>query len=579
MPMVIWKFWHPVSDQPRNMPVTHPSHSQHSLSAQAATVAFGPARALTSYVRRLYLHRYQGRSRYPWLAFLVDVSLFFIASGLVIAALWFARLPLPKPGVGIALAAPPLVSGAPTPLQATVRSIDGKPHENIRLWWRLPTGAQILEAHPPLSSDGTVFLGTILPGQDVSSRIMARVFLPPGANADITLSVLYEDERGELQFIGSERRPVVATALVAEVPVEFREVAVTPQGTVLPLRIENRTNESLPSVHVTLRSSPLEAGEQIPMGNIGPHEVRWMYLPVQAANGKAFAIGGMARMSWIVGAAGRDLASGSWQAAVVADQPFPSFPQSLVARLHQDNSVFVAGAAADTTLWVVHPLLEPSVRSLPLSAGTSTVRLPSLTDSPSSNHEWFVVPSRTRSDDLRILGPATMGVSVIGFPFETQVRYRSSAGDQLGVGPHPPRVGEETRYWVFWTVGPVDNALHNVTVETNLPPGVTATGNVSTAEGGAFTFTGSKVTWTLPRVGPEFAETPVTQVTTGFEISVIPQPNQAGSVLTLIQGSSARATDLQTTLVFEASSDAKTTQLPEDGPENIANGSVQPAVE
>ena len=516
---------------------------------------------------------YKDTCRNPRFTFFIDACLGGLAVALVAASLWFAYLPTAPPGIAISFSAPPLSAGAPVPLSVTVRSTDGQTHDNVRLWWRLPDGAQVLEAFPALSSDGMVFLGTVSPGQDVSSRVIARMFLPAGSNTDLIFSVMYDEGNGERQLYGTERRPIVATALTADIPPEFRVNAVARKGVLIPLRIENPTSASLPSVHLSIKRTRTADEERLMLGDLGPHEVRWTYLPVteSADDDRAF-------LSWTIGAAGRDLAKGTWEADIT-DESFPLATVPLISDAGKPISIGVANVDASSELLVMQPLNAEPVRVVALTQDQKRVQLEPLSQEDGSNHEWFVAFVRTRADGFRMLGPATRSSPSTGsFPFTAQILYRSSAGDQLGLGPNPPRVGAETRYWAFWTVGPVDAAMRDVVVEAELPPGVKTTGNVSTPDGGIVTLSGKRIRWTLPGLRlPSDSGNGLSEATFGVELSVTPTADQEGKSLLLLQENTARALDTDTSRIFEAQADPQTSVLPEDA--NIEGaGIVQPVI-
>lgn len=57
-------------------------------------------------------------------------------------------------------------------------------------------------------------------------------------------------------------------------------------------------------------------------------------------------------------------------------------------------------------------------------------------------------------------------------------RYYSPEGDQLGRGPLPPRVGQETKYFIFFKLQSTIHQVSDVVITTQLPPQVRWTGFV-----------------------------------------------------------------------------------------------------
>lgn len=543
-----------------NMPSRPPSRATN-LASSTATVALGSARALTSHVRNLYVCNYLGKCKHPRTFFAIDAALLFLAATLVGIASWFAFLPPPSPELRLTFAAPPLVAGVPVPLSATIRSADGLPHSNVRLHWRLPPGTQVLSSDPSLSADGSMIIGSVLPGQDVSAHIIVRLFVPPGGNVDFELALTDGGNIYTVPWTGTERRPIVGSGLIAEVPEEFRVSAIAAEGVVIPLRIENQSDVMLPSVSLQIQETPSHAEERILLGDLAPRGTRWVMLPLRRATDGSQA----ARLSWSMGAASRNMGEGSWEARIVAVSDTPQPDEALISRPGSSLEVPFSNLRPASMFLVMHPLLADPIRRVVLNPTTPTLVLPSPENVSGPNHEWFVAPLIVQPDGTEVLGPASMGVIAGGFPFETRVRYTSSAGDQLGAGPHPPQAGTETRYWVFWTVGPVDTELQNVVVSTNLPVGVTATGNVTAADGGSFRVSGRSVQWTLPSLTSSDGIAESGTATFGFEISSTPRASDVGSLLDLVATSTARADDVQTSQVFSTTNPPKTSWLSEDG--------------
>jgi hypothetical protein len=115
-------------------------------------------------------------------------------------------------------------------------------------------------------------------------------------------------------------------------------------------------------------------------------------------------------------------------------------------------------------------------------------------------------------------------------PALVEARYFAATGDQLGVGPLPPKVGEATTYWIVWSIGPFNSDLAHVKIAADLPLGVSATEKYSAAVAGEFGFENGRVEWTansLQLVGTE-------KVSLAFEVVLTPLAEQAGSVVALL---------------------------------------------
>lgn len=122
-------------------------------------------------------------------------------------------------------------------------------------------------------------------------------------------------------------------------------------------------------------------------------------------------------------------------------------------------------------------------------------------------------------------------------PFWAQffARYWAKTGDQLGRGPIPPRVGRETKYWVFWSMGQTTNDLSNIFLQAQLPSNVTYTGLSSVTVGDSINYNPDNhlITWSLNDLDSTMAGVGQT-VALSFEVEVVPTPEQAGSAANLV---------------------------------------------
>lgn len=529
--------------------------------------AMGISRALTGHARRRYANKYKGRYRTPRITFIIDAVLIGVVALLMGTLLWTLTLPEPKSGLRMTLKTPPVVAGDALPFMVTLDSADGLPHQNVRVRWHLPSGSEILEADPPIALDGTSFLGNVSPIEGASAHVVIRTFVPEGEKAVFGFTVTYDNGAQERMFFGEGIREVATSALTATVPEPFRTEFVAAQGAAIPIRVENATDRTLPFAYLRLERSVVSPEERtIPLGDLPPKSIRWVYVDIPDAYEQIPGdLPPFAWLEWSVGAASRDLSSGFWQAKYASRTvPFPSVTGNLTSRPSAPTTLALSSTEETSDVIIMHPLLpEPTARITVHSTGQFTIPPIQVTESP--NHEWFVAPIIGKT-----LGPATYGTIHTDLPFATQIRYQSSAGDQLGAGPLPPRAGIETRYWVFWTVGPIDSALESIAARTTLPPGVTATGNVTVPDGGTYTAIGRTVTWSLPSLGAERA-----RALFGFEIAVTPSADQVGAPLTLIDTVAASAFDTHTNLQFTAQTSAIQSTLEEFG-SDTSKGIVSP---
>jgi hypothetical protein len=114
---------------------------------------------------------------------------------------------------------------------------------------------------------------------------------------------------------------------------------------------------------------------------------------------------------------------------------------------------------------------------------------------------------------------------------QTTIQYLTPSGDQLGVGPNPPRVGETTTYWVTWSVTSTSARLADLVIRGTLASDVRATGRHASMIPGTFKKTASTVTWSIPSL-------PVTQgdaARFSFEVTVTPTSTERGEDVMLIE--------------------------------------------
>lgn len=165
-----------------------------------------------------------------------------------------------------------------------------------------------------------------------------------------------------------------------------------------------------------------------------------------------------------------------------------------------------------------------------------------------------------------IASPRTVEASPItilvnsDFRSSAHARYYSDDAEPLGTGPLPPKVGQTTTFRVFWRVANSFHALENVRMTTNLPPGVSWTGNAH-ADVGTISFDATTriVSWTIPAL-------PVTVPgsETTFDVAIVPESDDVGSFYKLTNAIAVEATDAFTRDQVQDGIDILTTELPED---------------
>ncbi len=129
-----------------------------------------------------------------------------------------------------------------------------------------------------------------------------------------------------------------------------------------------------------------------------------------------------------------------------------------------------------------------------------------------------------------------------------QARYFSPYGDQLGRGPLPPEVGEQTKYWVFINAGTKHSTTKNATLTVEAAPFVTFTGKQSVTTGQVEQTDNRKRIWNLNDIA--LGESP------GFfvEVGYTPSESHVDKHVNLIQSITLSG--------FDGDTEVSTTHLP-----------------
>lgn len=129
------------------------------------------------------------------------------------------------------------------------------------------------------------------------------------------------------------------------------------------------------------------------------------------------------------------------------------------------------------------------------------------------------------------------------FKVQAFSRYYSSEGEQLGRGPLPPAVGEQTKLWIFFSAETPYNAVDEILVTANLADNATLTGNMSaTSEKGIeFNPNNRQISWRLSRL--EAPSNFFPKIGSAFEISLTPQADQIGKTAKILSDIKVSGTD------------------------------------
>ena len=170
---------------------------------------------------------------------------------------------------------------------------------------------------------------------------------------------------------------------------------------------------------------------------------------------------------------------------------------------------------------------------------------------------FSIVPDTATGTD--ILLPQIVAVTST-VPFTVAARYYSAAGDQIGVGPLPPKAGEATTYWIVWSVGPTETDIRGLHISAVLPSRVIPTGKYASSFGGTFSGSAGGASWDVPL----FASTAGETATFAFEVRATPSSLDVGKPMLLVQSSRVTGMDTVTGDVLRSSAGSVTTDLTDD---------------
>lgn len=141
--------------------------------------------------------------------------------------------------------------------------------------------------------------------------------------------------------------------------------------------------------------------------------------------------------------------------------------------------------------------------------------------------------------------------------FLAQSKYYTVEGEQLGMGPLPPKVNTITGYWLFWKVENGYSDLKETKVEAKLPVGVIFTGKTSVTVGAGVEFnpTTNQVIWNLGKIARAIT------AQAAFEVEIIPTLNQVGQSPQLLTDIKFQAVDVYSDKIIQKTAADLTTAL------------------
>ena len=141
---------------------------------------------------------------------------------------------------------------------------------------------------------------------------------------------------------------------------------------------------------------------------------------------------------------------------------------------------------------------------------------------------------------------------------KTEVRYYLDQATQVGSGPIPPAIGQQTIYRIYWKVFSGSNGLTDVKIKTSLPSYVSWQGAIDEATLGSplsFDELTREVIWTINEVSPN------TQLLASFDVAVTPTESQINQLLILNNPTSFNAKEKGGSNLVSKTADLLTSDL------------------
>jgi len=147
---------------------------------------------------------------------------------------------------------------------------------------------------------------------------------------------------------------------------------------------------------------------------------------------------------------------------------------------------------------------------------------------------------------------------------ESSGLYYSPEGDQLGIGPLPPKVDIQTNYWIFWKIGDFNKELEDLIISAQLPENVVWMDDKSLLAGKLqFGEVSRRIVWAIDEIKQN------ENYRVGFEIGVIPKEKDINQVLDLLTEIKYNAYDKECQKQVRGVLENITTDLKKD---NLASG-------
>lgn len=145
--------------------------------------------------------------------------------------------------------------------------------------------------------------------------------------------------------------------------------------------------------------------------------------------------------------------------------------------------------------------------------------------------------------------------------FRAEVRYFNEAGEPIGSGPLPPKLGEETNYKIFWKLNNSLSEVKDIKIIAKLSENVQWKEKVKVDSGELYLNQDTKeIIWSVPRL-PGDLKKPMEAV---FGVSIKPQSEDLGKNIILLDNIAISGADSYTGAKINSSNGFITTDLEQD---------------
>ncbi|PJE77272.1 hypothetical protein COV05_00265 [Candidatus Uhrbacteria bacterium CG10_big_fil_rev_8_21_14_0_10_48_16] len=584
--------------------VGHP----HSIVGRAVCLSVHPGKMMLLPFRKWFNKRYKGKFRFARIMFSLDLILIGTLIGLGVAALFFGLNPPTSFEDDItfeATVAPlEITSGAPSTLVIRYTNNTDEELRDAKLQLTYPNHFLLQELTlDNLNIDNAIIpLGTIPIGESGAIHIKGVMFGNVGGEQSFTSTLTFlhgtdRDLAGKKTSVHTFSPTSSTLQLALQLPerlIAFQEV----DGTIT---YENTGEIDFPTISIqpewpegfSFLSSPIslidgsfnlpaikagESGELSFSGYLGDagEEVTFIFHPSFLFDGTRYQQKSLTHTAPVIPPQIRvehsvqktTIQPGTETRFIVSYENTGEFAVSnLVLSIESDSPFFPKNQYASEAIDSVAPGESGTIEiSVPLR---SSILQSETTTYEGLNLSTRVVANYTLGDgtEQRVSSKGSLISSPITTPvvFDSFGRYATASGDQLGRGPLPPRVGIETKYWIFWHVGGTINALENVQIEGTLAEGVQFTGRQSTSQNSGVTYdpVTNTMSWSTALLEPSLS--PVSKIVgIAFELGITPTETMTGTSPVLMYDVRLTGTDVRTGAFVSRSGLTVTTNLPGD---------------